>query len=391
MSAIPSVTFGPDPPLAIQEAMENVEVLKAPVPVTTVVALDYHGQMQTVVACFTRSLIPNPVIVHSREVIELADGGHVALDWLSLSPAPAEAEENADANKPVLIMCHGLCGSSDSDYIVHTAQQFLLRGFRVGVFIARGCAGLPLNTPVGFSGARTEDLATAVELVCGRHPAAKLFCVGYSLGAGILMNYVGNHRELPPQLTATCCVCPPWDMRHANPTPVFPVWSFVLSLALKGYIWANRAVLAAPTNPVVDLWAVLLAPSVRDIDRQIVQLHGFPDVEAYYHSMSSAYVAKHVTVPTLAISAEDDPCCTIEGCPDINRHVSRHHAHAHRHPSETKGKAEEESISCSDNLGSGLVVVRTAVGGHLGFMESLLDPRADWTDRVAIQWFNQFR
>ena len=317
-------------------------------------------------------------------MLELDDGGHVALDWLSL---PAEKAASATASlqpwcpsSPVVIMCHGLCGSSESDYIVHTAEQFLLHGYRVAVLIARGCAGLPLNTPVGFSGARTSDIKAAAELVSKRFPNSKVFSIGYSLGAGILMNYVGNHEDVP--LAAACCVCPPWDMRHAEPTSVFPVWSFVLSLALKGYIWSNRNMLSAPTDPVVDLWAVLLAPSVRDIDQQIVHMHGYDDVDSYYKSMSSAYVAKHVTVPTLAISAEDDPCCTIHGCPDMNHHVSDHHSH--------NCELDAES-NRSENLGNGLVVVRTAIGGHLGYLESLLNPRADWTDKAALQWFDQFR
>ncbi len=59
----------------------------------------------------------------------------------------------------------------------------------------RGCGGLELSVGL-HSAANTDDLRMAVELVTKRYPLSPLFVVGYSLGANILVNYLGEVRSL---------------------------------------------------------------------------------------------------------------------------------------------------------------------------------------------------
>ena len=109
----------------------------------------------------------------------------------------------------------------------------------------------------------------------------------------------------------------------------------------------------------MDLEGIKAAKNVRDFDHAaVVPVMGFRDVDHYYTESSACLVSVHITTPTLALSAEDDPVCSVEGCP-----VSQ------------------------DSLGPGLVVVQTRRGGHVSFMHGLLPTSEGWMDAVAVEWF----
>jgi predicted alpha/beta-fold hydrolase len=64
-------------------------------------------------------------------------------------------------------------------------------GLQCVVFNARGCGDIELTTPRPFTGAHTTDMSEVVQrvqYVVGSE--AKLFAVGFSLGAGIMVVYI---------------------------------------------------------------------------------------------------------------------------------------------------------------------------------------------------------
>jgi len=87
----------------------------------------------------------------------------------------------------------------------------------------------------------------------------------------------------------------------------------------------------------------------------------YRSVEEYYDDCSPVFRAHLITTPTLAISAKDDPICCHTAAPRIARQI-----------------------------GPGLVVVKSALGGHLAFPEEILPLTHAWTDRVAVAWFDKF-
>lgn len=113
----------------------------------------------------------------------------------------------------------------------------------------------------------------------------------------------------------------------------------------------------------MDLNAVMNSKNVAEFDLHcVVPVHGFDDVDHYYTESSACRRAHNIKIPTLAISAEDDPVCSAEGCPSLVQ-----------------------------EFGSGLVVVRTAVGGHVGFGTGFLPGVHSWMDDAACDWFDACR
>ena len=361
-------------------------------------ALDYHGQLQTVLGTIVRNLFPIEVNI-KRKVIVLPDSGTIAIDYMSLS------EDNTvaiNANRPIVIICHGLCGSSDSDYIAHVANKLLQKHFAVVTMIARGCGGLELSTPVGFSGARIADLEFVLQYLKEENPNSKLLGLSFSLGAGIMLNYMGKLGK--EALLDTCvCICPPWDMVAAKPTSVFPLWSFVLAAALKSYFWTHRHIFHNKlycNNVPVTVNDIMNAKSVREIDILICEMHGYKSVDEYYQDVSAGYVCNKIVIPTLAITAVDDPCCSYHGNPSVNTHVTKYHqlklGETHLDESHNIGKwinvCNDLINKLSDiiiHIGPGLVLAHTPIGGHLGYLETIF-PVCCWMDRVALEWFDSY-
>lgn len=176
----------------VKDAVSSMVSISDPRVMPTLFAVfDYCGQFQTIAAALFRNLVPNFLvgIKFERQLVPVSDGGLISLDWAVPKDEEASKILMEDKTKPILLMCHGLCGSAESDYIIHTANNFTFRhNYRVVALVARGCGGLELKTPVGFNAARISDIAEALEVIAAKFPEAKIFGMSFSLGACIMLN-----------------------------------------------------------------------------------------------------------------------------------------------------------------------------------------------------------
>ena len=134
---------------------------------------------------------------------------------------------------------------------------------------------------------------------------------------------------------------------------------FIVTVGLKAYVRTHLDYFKSG-DCKMDLAAVLNSKNVSEFDHHaVVPVHGFDDVDHYYTESSACRRAHNIVTPTLAISADDDPVCSVEGCPSI-----------------------------VDEFGPGLVIVRTVVGGHVGFGTGFLPGVESWMDTAAGDWFD---
>src|SRR5262245_52888728 len=108
---------------------------------------------------------------YRRERVETPDGDFVDLDWV-------------DGTGPVVILFHGLEGSSRSHY----ATAILSRGRRGVVPHWRGCSGEPNRLPRAYHSGDHEETGWMMEAIRARTGDAPLFAVGVSLGGSALLN-----------------------------------------------------------------------------------------------------------------------------------------------------------------------------------------------------------
>lgn len=158
--------------------------------------VDYHGQLQTAAQFNIRNfylfckylvtvvnLLPNAFTLN-RELLILPDGGTVGLDWA----VPINQSQNNNNNSLILIH-HGLCGSSQSEYIVFQIEKLLKVGFQVCVINARGCGGVHLTSTASFIRTSDEDVRNIILNLENRFD--NIFLLGYSLGGATVLRYLG--------------------------------------------------------------------------------------------------------------------------------------------------------------------------------------------------------
>ena len=154
-----------------------------------------------------------------RERVVTSDGDFVDLDWAAAEPAGA----------PILLVLHGLEGSSRSHYAVGLMGQALERGWRAVTLNFRSCSGeLNRLRPFYHSG-HTADLDEVVHLLVARDPDARLGAVGVSLGGNVLLKWLGEREaDVPDAVVGVAAISVPFNLTpcaEALPDPAdLPPW-----------------------------------------------------------------------------------------------------------------------------------------------------------------------
>ncbi|HXN54904.1 MAG TPA: alpha/beta hydrolase, partial [Myxococcales bacterium] len=109
--------------------------------------------LQTLFGPLLRRRLPLPLV---RERWELPDGDFVDADVLDPLEQPSRLQ-----TRPVLIVLHGLEGSSEAAYVRGLLAQGRARGFRSYALNFRSCSGEPNRLPRSYHSGETRDLDEA--------------------------------------------------------------------------------------------------------------------------------------------------------------------------------------------------------------------------------------
>ena len=262
------------------------------------------AHLQTVWGRLARSKTQVPL---RREALTAPDGDTLFLDHAD-APVPAGA--------PMLLILHGLEGSSHSVY----AQGMLALAVRAGLdasvlnfrFCARDLSDLartiPNERPRLYHSGETSDFDFVARLLAAR-VGGPILAAGVSLGGNVLLKWLGEHPE-ERVVSAAAALSVPYDLaagdRHMASFPsVLYVRAFVRTLAVKAAALARRFPEAAGR---IDLARAGRAWTFREFDDAAnAPLHGFADAADYYARCSSLAVLSRIAVPTLCVSSLDDP------------------------------------------------------------------------------------
>lgn len=249
-------------------------------------------------------------VCYRRERLDTADG-----DFLDLDFAVVNNSSLWSSDAPVALLLHGLEGSSRSPYVRATCRTLAERGIRAVVMNYRSCSGEMNRLPRFYHGGETADLAWVLAHLAGRFAGVPIVGIGFSLGASILLNYLGAEGERAG-FRAAVAVSVPFDLgegeRKLYRSPMGRVYMRLLLRSLAEKYALKRDVLGA----LCDEDAVLAARRFREFDTALTApLHGFRDAEDYYLRASCAPALGCVRVPTLLIHAMNDPFVAEETIP----------------------------------------------------------------------------
>jgi predicted alpha/beta-fold hydrolase len=262
---------------------------------------------------------------------------------------------------PTFLLLHGLEGSSSAHYMKGIADKAWAAGWNVVRLNQRNCGGTEHLSRGLYHSGLTHDPRTVLSELIERDRLPALAIAGYSLGGNLALKLAGEFGdEPPPELRAVCAVSPTMDLavcvqaleRRANIPYQF---NFVRNLKSR----MRRKVAAHPQafslDPLRRVW------TVRQFDEAYTAPHhGFRDASDYYHRASAIRVVDRIRVPTLILTAANDPFVPVE---PFHRDVVR----------------TNPNVS----------VIVTADGGHCAFVEAA-DAHYDgyWAEREIVRFAN---
>lgn len=235
-----------------------------------------------------------------QHVVELPDGDRLALH-----------DDTPDGWRPgqrVALLIHGLGGCHGSPYMVRVTEKLLARGVRVFRLDLRGWGAGATFAAAPFHAARTGDIEAAIDAVRAAAPQSPLAAVGFSLGANMLLKLLGDLGDAPPpDVDRAMAVAPPIDLMHCCKN-LERGFQRVYDRKYAGYLWRHLHERATVAPQFAAAAREKPPRSIYEFDwRFTAPMGGFESVEHYYAAASSKPVLAAVRVPTLILSAYDDP------------------------------------------------------------------------------------
>ena len=237
---------------------------------------------------------------------------------------------------PTLVLLHGLEGSADAHYMRGIASKAFTEGFNVVRLNQRNCGGTDHLSVGVYNSGLTADPAAVIRELIERDGLPSVSVTGYSLGGNLALKIAGEYGSAPPpQVRAFAVVSPTLDLSACIDALERPAnWlyqqNFLVSLKLR--IRRKRRLFP-------DRYSTAPLASIRSVrqfdDAYTAPMSGYRDAADYYHRASSLRVAGAIRVPTLIITAEDDPFIPVEpfrapavtGNPAIRLVVTQHGGH----------------------------------------------------------------
>jgi uncharacterized protein len=278
---------------------------------------------------------------------EWADGDFVDADWLHAALADA----------PLLVLFHGLEGSSASHYARSVGAYFHARGWRVVVPHFRGCSGEPNRLLRAYHSGDADEIGRMLGAAHAAFPRAPLFAAGVSLGGNALLCYASERRtDLPLQQLAS--ICAPLDLGRCGDAITTGFANIYTAMFMRTLLAKARA--KRPRFETACDWARVLATKnlLQFDDVFTAPVHGYQNAADYYARASAKPKLASIALPTLLLNALNDPFVPRDVLADLR-------------------------------VSSATVVEQPAQGGHVGFASGAGVGELTWLPQRLFAWFNQ--
>jgi len=229
-----------------------------------------------------------------RERWATPDGDFVDVDW-----------QGEDADATLLVLFHGLEGSSSSHYSQAFAAEARQRGWRFAVPHFRGCSGELNLAPRAYHSGDSAEIAWILEALSGK--TERLYGCGISLGGNALLKYLGEQGEKAAVLKAVA-ISAPLDLAAAGRS---------LDRGLSREIYTRRFLKTLKKKTFKKIEEKLISVDSSRLgnartfwefdDSVTAPLHGFLGADDYWARSSSGPWLGRIRVPTLVLNARNDP------------------------------------------------------------------------------------
>lgn len=322
-----------------------------------------NAHLQTILP----KLLAKKAPIYRRELIEDSFGTNkVAYDFLDAettseiitsktTTSEIKASKNQKYQTPLLVLFHGLEGSSQSHYASILAHQTHQLGWHFVTPHYRTCGGIKMTGDVFYNAGDTVEIHHMLQTLSQRYQT--IYALGVSLGGNMLAKYMGEYGD-----DALCeravIASAPVDLASA-------------SIAMEKFV-AKNLYIPYLLNPLVEkalsvyltnheLNAIKASKNIYQFDHLFTaKRHGFRSVNDYYRKASALPHLINISKPTLIITAKDDPFLGVT--------------------------AQPEDVS------DAVTLLDTKYGGHIGFIRYVSKTKnksvnLTWLSDTALEFF----
>ena len=251
-----------------------------------------HGHAQTILPALFRRVRG---IEYHRERLELPDGDFLDLDW------------SAARHSRVVVLAHGLEGSSSAHYVTGMARAFNRAGWDVVAMNFRGCSGEPNRLALSYHAGASEDVRMALEHAM-RRGYERAGLVGFSLGGNMILKLLGEYGEhAPAWLIGGVGISVPCHLESACDAMAGPINRPYMIRFLRCLREKLRSKQRRFPKEMDDTGYAALR-TFRDFDnRYTAPWNGFRDAVDYWSRCSALGFLPALRRPALLLNAKDDP------------------------------------------------------------------------------------
>lgn len=259
----------------------------------------FGGHWQTVYP-FVFDKPPSPVYVRQRWDTTpngTPDGDFIDVDRI-----------DGPLDKPLVVLFHGLEGSSQSIYSLNMMNEVARRGWRGMVPHFRGCSGEINRLPRAYHSGDAAEIDWILRRARAEAPGQPLYVAAISLGGNATLKWLGEQGEDARTIaTAVASISAPMDLRAAGDKLAqgfckLYTYRFLRTMKANSLAKLNR-------HPGIFREEVMQrARTLREFDNEVTApLHGYRDTDDYWNRASAKPGLINVKVPTLVLNAKNDP------------------------------------------------------------------------------------
>ena len=304
-----------------------------------------NAHLQTILPKFVAPNVP----IYRRELIkDSLNESEVAYDFYDSNDVLLSDDKY---QKPLVVLFHGMEGSSDSHYARTLAYAVHQQGWHFVVAHFRSCGGVPVKGTVFYDAGDTAEGEHALQYLAQKYNT--IYGIGVSLGGNALAKYMSDYGQ-----KAIC---------SAAVVASAPVDLISSSLAMERFV-GRRIYTPYLLNPIIqkaidnnlsedEVKAIKATNRISEFDNIFTApRHGYRSKNDYYNRASALPHLIHIAKPTLMISAKDDPFLG--------------------------------ATATGGDVSKSVTLLNTKHGGHIGFLD-YQDRKfnLEWLPKTAINFF----
>jgi predicted alpha/beta-fold hydrolase len=251
------------------------------------------GHLQTIYpALFHKA----PLVTKRLERLELADGDFIDLAWAD------------QGSRRLAILSHGLEAHYGTEYIQGMAATLVQNKWDVLAWNFRGCGSEPNRLLRMYHSGATEDLDAVITHALANHPAEAIDLLGFSLGGNLTLKYLGeNPQKISHRIRKAVTFSVPCDLACSSRA----LSRFSNKIYMERFLVNMRAKIRVKKRMFPELLDLSGLNRIRTFqefdDRFTAPIHGFRDAADYWEKCSCRQFLTNIRVPSLLVSAANDP------------------------------------------------------------------------------------